>query len=63
MEETWVQSLGQGDHLEKGMATHSSILSWKIPSTKEPGGLQSMELQLHDWTTNTLTFFSHLNHV
>ena len=63
MEETWVRSLGQGDDLEKGMATHSSILSWRIPSTKEPGGLQSMELQLYDWTTNTLTFFSHLNHV
>ena len=45
MEETWVRSLGQGDPLGKGMATHSSILSWRIPSTKEPGGLQSRELQ------------------
>ena len=40
-----VQSLGQEDLLEKGMATHSNILSWRIPWTKEPGGLQSMESQ------------------
>ena len=38
-------SLGQEDPLEKGMATHSSILAWKIPWTEEPGGLQFMELQ------------------
>ena len=38
----WVQSLGQEDPLEKGMATHSSILSWEIPWTEEPGGLQSI---------------------
>ena len=37
MRETRVQSLGQGDLLEKGMATHSSILAWRIPSTEEPG--------------------------
>ena len=42
MRETWVQSPGQDDPLEKGMATHSSILAWKIPWTEEPGGLQSM---------------------
>ena len=42
MRETWVQSLGQKDPLEKGMATHSSILAWKIPWTEEPGGPQSM---------------------
>ena len=41
MQETQVQSLGQEDPLEKGMATHSSILSWRIPWTEEPGGLQS----------------------
>ena len=35
MQETWVQSLGQGDHLEKGMATHFSILAWRIPWTEE----------------------------
>jgi len=42
MWETWVQSLGQGDPLEKEMATHSSILAWRIPWTEELGGLQSM---------------------
>ena len=42
MQESWVQSLGWEDPLEKGMATHSSILVWRIPWTEEPGGLQSM---------------------
>ena len=41
--ETWVQSLGWEDPLEKEMATHSSILAWKIPWTEEPGRLQSLE--------------------
>ena len=41
----WVWSLGQEDSLEKGMATHSSILVWRVPWTEEPGGLQSMESQ------------------
>ena len=41
MQETWVQSLGQKDPLEKEMATHSSILAWRIPCMEEPGGLQS----------------------
>ena len=45
MQETWVQSLGQEVSLEKRMATHSSILAWEIPWTKELGGLQSMESQ------------------
>ena len=45
MQETWVQSLGWEDPLEKEMATHSSILAWKIPWTEEPGRLQSMESQ------------------
>ena len=45
MQETRVQYLGQEDPLEKGMATHSSILAWEIPWTEEPGGLQSMGLQ------------------
>ena len=40
--ETWVQSLGREDPLEKEMATHSSTLAWKIPWTEEPGRLQSM---------------------
>ena len=44
-QEMWVQSLDWEDPPEKEMATHSSILSWKIPWTKEPGGLQSMALQ------------------
>ena len=41
MPETWVQSLGREDTLEREMATHSSILAWRIPWTEEPGGLQS----------------------
>jgi len=45
MGETWVQSLGWEDPLEKAMAPHSSILAWKIPWTEEPGGLQCMGLQ------------------
>ena len=42
MQETWVQSLGWEDPLEKGMATHSRILAWKIPQTEKSGGLQFM---------------------
>ena len=45
MWETWVRFLGLKDPLEKGMATHSSILAWKIPRTEEPGGLQFMGSQ------------------
>ena len=45
MQETWVWSLAWEDPLEKGMATHSSILVWKIPWTGEPGGSQSMGSQ------------------
>ena len=45
MQETCIQSLGQEEPLEKGTATHSSILSWRIPTTGEPGGLQSMGSQ------------------
>ena len=44
-QEARVQSLGREDPLEKGMATHSSILAWRIPWTEEPGGLQSVGLQ------------------
>ena len=52
------RSLAQEDPLEEGMATHSSILVWKIPWTEEPGGLQSTGWQRegHDWVTNTFTF-------
>ena len=42
MQETQVRSLGQEDPLEEGMATHSSILAWRIPQAEEPAGLQSM---------------------
>ena len=45
MWETWVQSLGREDLLEKEMATHSSILAWKIPWMEEPGRLQFMRSQ------------------
>ena len=45
MQETQVRSLGQEDSLEKEMATHSSILAWRIPWTEQPGGLQSMGSQ------------------
>ena len=44
-QETWVRSLDWEDPLEEEMATHSSILAWKIPWTEKPGGLQSMEFQ------------------
>ena len=55
MQETWVWSLGQEDPLEKGMATHSSILAWRIPWTEEPGRLQSMGSQTvgHGWVADT----------
>ena len=45
MQETWVRSLGREDPLEKEMATHSSILAWRIPWMEKPGGLQPMGLQ------------------
>ena len=50
MLETQVQSLGQEGPLEKGMATHCSILAWRIPWTEEPGGLHSMVSQLSGMT-------------
>ena len=50
IQETWIQSLGQEDPLEKEMATHSCILAWKIPRTEEPSGLQFMESQESDTT-------------
>ena len=55
MQETRVQSLGQEDHREKGMATHSSILAWKIPWTEKPGRLHLVGFQRvrHKWATNT----------
>ena len=62
MQETRVQSPGREEPLEEGMATHSSILAWRVPWTEEPGGLQSMELQsqtrLSDFhfTSNRVSF-------
>ena len=50
MQATLVQSLGQEDPLEKEMATHSSILAWRIPWTEEPGGLQSIGCKESDKT-------------
>ena len=58
MQETQVQSLGQEDPLEKGIATNFSILAWRIPWTEEPGGLKSMGLQRvgDNWMANTFAF-------
>ena len=51
----WVQSMGQEDPMEKGMATHSSVPAWRIPWTEEPGGLQSTGLQRKSDTTERLS--------
>ena len=56
MQETWVRFLDWEDPLEKEMATHSSVLAWRIPWTEEPGGLQSMWSQESDTTEVTFTF-------
>ena len=58
VQDLWVQSLGQEDSLEKGRATHSSVLSWRLPWIEETGGLQSVESQRagQDWAANTFTF-------
>ena len=58
VQETLAQFPGREDPLKKEMATHSSILAWRIPWTVEPGGLESMGLQRvkHDWVTNTFRF-------
>ena len=58
MQETWVRSLGQKGPLEKGMATHSSILAWRTPWTEQSGGLPSTGSQRvgHDAATNTHTY-------
>ena len=62
MQETGVRSLGWEDPLEKEMATHSSVLAWRIPWTEEPGGLQSMGSQSvrHDRVTDTYTPDTHV---
>ena len=57
MWETWVEFLGREDPLEEGMATHSSILAWRIPRTEEPGGLHPVkaEKKRHGWYTYILS--------
>ena len=55
IQETWVRSLGWKDPLEKGMATHTSILAWRIPWTEEPGGLYSPRGRKESDTTERLT--------
>ena len=61
VQETWVPSMGWEHPLAQGMATHSSILGWRIPWTEEPGGLQSMGSQRvrRDRATDTFTFHFH----
>ena len=58
IQEIWVRSLGQEDPLEKGMATHSGALAWRIPWTEEPRGIQSMGSKTvgHNQATTTFTF-------
>ena len=59
MRETWVRSLGREDVLEKEMATHSSILAWRIPWAEEPGGLQSWGHRVgHDFTFTFTIFYN-----
>ena len=62
MQETWVYSLGWEDPLEKKIATHSSILAWRIPRTEDPGRPQYMKSQRagHDWVTFILLHFMSL---
>ena len=63
IQETWVQSLGWEDPLENRMATHSSILAWKILWTEEPGGLQSMGLQRVRYDCATFTLKKKKSHL
>ena len=56
VQETQVRSLGQEDSLKKGMATHSTLLAWRIPWTKEPGRLQSMAWQRDRYNVATNSF-------
>ena len=63
MQETWLQSLGQEDPLDKGMATPSSVLAWRIPWTEGPGGLKSLggkELDMTEWIPLSFKQESHL---
>ena len=57
----WVRSLGRGDPLEEGTATHSSLLAWRILQTEDPGGLQSMVSQrVRDTTERLIVLYSFL---
>ena len=56
MQETWVRSLSREDPLEKGMATHSNILIWRIPLTEEPGGTVHGVAKIWPWLTERLTY-------
>ena len=56
MQEMWVQSLGQEDHLDKEMATYTSILAWRTPWTEEPGGLQPPKSKESDTTEQQQQF-------
>ena len=60
MQETWVQSLGREDPMEKGMTTHSTHLVWRVPWTEEPGKLQSKEWQESNVTAHTHTHTEHI---
>ena len=60
MQETWVQSLGREDPLEKEVATHSSILAWRTPWMEKPGGLQSMGSQRVDTTEQLISLMGPL---
>ena len=64
MQETKIQSLGQEDPLEKEIATHPSILAWRIPWTEEPGGLHSMGSQRvgHDWSDSRMSRLEKTKH-
>ena len=62
MQETQVRPLGWKDTLEKGMATHSSILAWRIPWTEEPGGLQSMRSQRVKHDEQLTLYIPYLQH-
>ena len=57
MKEIWVQSMGQEEPLEKGMATHSSILAWRIPWTKEPVGYSPWSCQESDMTGQLMLYY------
>ena len=60
MQETWVPSLGWEDPLENGMATHSSILAWRIPWTEEPGGLYKYHIYIYMYIYIYMHIYVHI---